>query len=298
MDTGAVMAVLAVLFTATAGSAAREPTATPLWPNGAPGAKGDMDADTPAIFVYQPPKETANGAAVIICPGGGYGGLAMDHEGHQVARWFTSFGVTAFVLRYRHAPSYAHPIPMGDAARAVRLVRAQAGSLGIDRNRIGIMGFSAGGHLAATIATRFDDGDASAPDPVDRVSSRPDFAILCYPVITMTEPHTHSGSRANLLGPKPKTALVEAMSAEKNVTKRTPPVFLFHTTDDSVVPVENSLMFYAACRKAGVPVEMHIFRSGPHGVGMDRHPPVSAWTSLAREWMTNLGLTGKDAGPR
>lgn len=296
--TGLAAAPFVVLLAVMAGAAAQDTGATPLWPDGAPGAKGKTGADNPAVFVYRPPKDTANGCAVVICPGGGYAGLAMDHEGHEVARWFNSFGVTALVLRYRHAPNYGHPIPMTDAARAVRYVRANASSLGVDAGRIGIMGFSAGGHLAATIATRHDGGNPSASDPVDRVSSRPDFAILCYPVITMTDPHTHAGSRTNLLGPNPGKGLIEALSAEKNVTKQTPPVFLFHTADDSAVPVENSLTFFAACRKAGVPVEMHIYRSGPHGVGMNRHPPVATWPSLAREWMENLGLTRKDTEQR
>jgi acetyl esterase/lipase len=240
--------------------------------------------------VYRPSGTTANGAAVVVCPGGGYEYLAMDHEGQEVAQWFASFGVTGIVLRYRIGPRYHHPVELLDAQRAVRWVRANAARLGLDPHRVGVIGFSAGGHLAATTATKWDAGAPAATDPIDRESCRPDFAILAYPVITLTAPYTHTGSRDNLLGPAAPAALVDDLSAEKHVTKDTPPVFLFSTSNDDTVPVENSLMMYAALHKAGVQVEMHIYREGPHGMGLNRFAPDAKWPELLKDWMTNLGL--------
>lgn len=283
--------LLALAAVSGLGSAmAAPPAETVLWPGGAPRSKGAAEADRPAVFVYRPAPALANGAAVVICPGGGYGGLAMDHEGHQVGEWLASFGVTGIVLRYRHAPHYHHPAPLEDAQRAIRWTRSNAASLGIDPKRVGIMGFSAGGHLAATAATKWDLGAPAAGDAIDRESSRPDFAILAYPVITLTTPYAHLGSRDNLLGPNASKGLVDELSAEKHVKKDTPPVFLFTTTNDDVVPVENSLMMYAALHKAGVQVEMHIFREGPHGMGLNRFAPDAKWPDLLKDWMTNLGL--------
>ncbi|HEY3266490.1 MAG TPA: alpha/beta hydrolase [Armatimonadota bacterium] len=285
--------LFAFAATAAAGTAtAAPPREVPLWPNGAPGAKGKAEADRPVLWIHEAPAAKANGAAIVICPGGGYEGLALDHEGHEVAEWFNTFGVTAAVLRYRLGAQYHHPIPLMDARRAVRTLRANAKAWGLDPKRIGIMGFSAGGHLAATAATQFEPGSADATDPVERASSRPDFAILCYPVITMTDPFTHAGSRLHLLGEQPSPALVNALSAEKRVTKDTPPVFLFHTSNDDTVPVENSLMFFTALRAVGAPVEMHIYRDGPHGIGMNRLPSAATWPGLARDWMQHLGLLG------
>jgi len=262
-----------------------------LWPGRAPGALGDAPADKPKLTPYLPPAGEANGAAVVVCPGGGYARLASDHEGKQVAEWLNSFGVSAFVLQYRLGPRYRHPVPLQDAQRAIRLVRSRAAEWGVDPARVGILGFSAGGHLASTAATHFDDGRPDAPDPVERHGSRPDFAVLAYPVISLVDPPAHSGSRRNLLGDPPDPALVELLSNEKQVTPRTPPTFLFHTADDAVVPVANALLFYEALLKAKVPGELHVFPHGKHGVGLAADDPVlSAWPRLCAAWMSSLGL--------
>jgi len=265
-----------------------------LWPNGAPGALGSEAVDKPKITVYRAPSATANGAAVVVCPGGGYGVLAADHEGKQVAEWLNSFGVSAFVLQYRLGPRYHHPAPLQDAQRAIRTVRARSAEWAVDATRIGILGFSAGGHLTSTAATHFDLGQPGSPDPVERVSSRPDFAVLVYPVISMKEGVTHAGSRRNLLGESPQPNLVELLSNEQQVTAQTPPSFLFHTTDDEAVPVENSLLFFAALHKAGVPAELHVFAHGHHGVGLAPDDPVlSQWPRLCEAWMRALKLLEK-----
>src|SRR5438270_2874922 len=213
---------LAILFLSVFLGAAEAPKTELLWPKGAPGAVGTEDADKPTLTIYPPAADKANGAAVVVCPGGGYGGLAMDHEGRQIADWLTARGVAAFVLKYRHAPRYHQPTPMLDAQRALRTVRARAKEWNVDSQRIGIWGFSAGGHLASTAGTHFDDGKPDAADPVERVSCRPDFLILCYPVITLLPPYAHVGSRNNLLGKDPDPRLVENLSNEKQVTARTP----------------------------------------------------------------------------
>lgn len=273
---------------------AAEPPQILLWPEGAPGAVGKEDTDNPCIWLHQPPADKAGGGAVIICPGGGYQHLAMTYEGHEVADWFNEYGVTAFVLRYRLAPRYHHPSQISDAQRAIRIVRARAKEFGIDPTRIGIMGFSAGGHLASTAATHFDDGKADAPDPIDRVSSRPDFAILAYPVITLTGEFAHGGSRDNLLGKNPAPDLVASLCNQTQVTSRTPPTFLFHTAADKPVPPENSIQFYEAMRKANVPGELHIYQEGPHGVGLARnHPVLSTWPECLATWLEERGILKK-----
>jgi acetyl esterase/lipase len=257
-----------------------------LWQRGAPGAVGDTEKDRPYISVYLPSHEASTGAAVVVCPGGGYAHLAVDHEGRVPARFLNSLGAAAFVLHYRIAPRYHHPAPLQDAQRALRMVRARSNEWHIDANRIGIWGFSAGGHLASTAATHFDRGQADALDPIERVSSRPDFAILSYAVITMEPPYTHMGSRKNLLGPNPAAELVESLSNEKQVRTDTPPTFLFHTTADSAVPSENSVKFYEALRKAGVPAELHIYEVGRHGVGLAPNDPIlSTWTDRLAAWL-------------
>jgi acetyl esterase/lipase len=216
--------------------------------------------------------------------------LAMDHEGVQIARWLNSLGISAFVLQYRLGPKYHHPAMINDAHRAIRTVRSRAAALHIQPDRIGIWGFSAGGHLASTAATRFDAGDPSASDPIDRAGSRPDFAILAYPVISLGE-YAHVGSRDNLLGKNADPKLVEDLSNDLRVTAQTPPTFLFHTTADATVPVENSVRFYLALRKAGVPAEMHIFQNGPHGVGLaPTDATLSAWSGLLANWLRERGL--------
>ncbi len=262
-----------------------------LWPAGAPGALGDGPADKPKITPYLPPAEEANGAAVVVCPGGGYQNLAADHEGKQIGEWLNSMGVAAFVLQDRVGPRYRHPAPLSDAQRAIRLVRARAAEWRVDPARVGILGFSAGGHLASTAATHFDDGKPDVQDPVDRQGARPDFAVLLYPVISLVDPPAHSRSRLNLLGEAPDPALVELLSNEKQVTARTPPTFLFHTQDDAAVPVENALLFFEALQKAKVPSELHVFPHGKHGVGLAQDDPVlSAWPRLCGAWLNAQGF--------
>ena len=267
-----------------------------LWPNGAPGAKGNEDGDKPSLTIYLPSKEKATGAAVVICPGGGYGHLAMDHEGHQIAQWLNSLGVTGFVLKYRHrGVGYCHPAPLQDAQRAIRMVRSRATEWNIDPNRIGIIGFSAGGHLASSAGTHFKNRYYDTTDVIDNNSSRPDFMILIYPVISLVESYTHSRSKENLLGSNPDKQLVEDLSNEKQVTPETPPTFLVHTDQDKKVPAENSIYFYLALRKAGVPAELHIYQQGPHGFGLgQKYSAVSSWPERCAEWMKGQGLLERE----
>jgi acetyl esterase/lipase len=263
-----------------------------LWPDGAPGALGKDALDVPTLTPFLPLKEKATGAAVIVCPGGGYSHLA-DHEGAPVAQWLNSIGITAFVLKYRLGMRYHHPAPLQDAARAIRTVRARAAEWKLDPGRVGILGFSAGGHLASTLATHFDPGRADASDAIERLSSRPNLAILIYPVITMRD-KTHAGSKKNLLGDNPPAELVTLLSNEEQVTKDTPPTFLVHTMTDTSVPVENSLMFVAALRKAGVPVEFHLYERGPHGFGLGRDDPIlSTWPARCADWLRVHGFASQ-----
>jgi len=261
-----------------------------LWPGDAPGAKGAESADIPTLTAYLPPKGQANGAAVVICPGGAYLGLAK-HEGRPVAEWLHRHGVAAFVLKYRLAPRYRHPAPMLDAQRAVRTVRARAAEWNIDPNRIGILGFSAGGHLASTVGTHFDAGKPDATDPIDRVSCRPDFVVLIYPVITLTSEFTHRGSRRALLGDDPPPELLRSLSNETQVTGQTPPTFLVHTAEDRAVPCENSILFAMALHRHRVPMELHIFEKGRHGFGLGGDDPVlRRWPELCIAWMKARGF--------
>ena len=267
----------------------------PLWPEGAPGAKGDGPADIPTITVYpaQIPAQGPKTPAIIVCPGGGYGGLAA-HEAEPIAQWLNSLGVTGVVLRYRHAPRYQHPAPLQDAQRAIRTVRARAAEFKLDPAKIGILGFSAGGHLAATASTQFDKGDSEAKDPIDRMSSRPDVSVLVYPVIMMTDPYAHAGSRRNLLGNDPTEVKMRALSAEANVSKDTPPTFLFHTADDAVVRVENALVYAVALAAQGVPFELHAYEKGRHGVGLAKDDPVlGTWPARCADWLRTKGFGQK-----
>jgi acetyl esterase/lipase len=286
-----------VVWGVAAASLAVEPKMELLWPAGAPGAKGDQPADKPTLTIYLPEPAQATGAAVVICPGGGYGGVAMDHEGHQIAQWFNSFGVAGFIVDYRHRKKgYGHPAPLQDAQRAVRTVRARAAEFNVNPARIGIMGFSAGGHLASSVITHFDAGQADAADPIQRASCRPDFAILCYPVIAFDEPFTHRGSQTNLLGKDADKALVDSLSSEKQITKQTPPTFLFHTDADTGVPPQNSIVFYLALKKAGVPAELHIYQDGRHGLGLaPKTPGTCQWPKACEEWMRVRGLLDRKA---
>lgn len=291
-----------VVIVAAVVSAARaaEPKTYPLWPDGAPGAKGsDPKLDVPEITVYLAPTGKATGASVVICPGGGYQALAIDHEGKQVAEWLNGIGVAGIVLKYRLGPRYHHPVMMQDAARAIRTVRAKADEWDLDPKRVAILGFSAGGHLASTAATHFDQGDAGSGDPIQRESSRPDRAILIYPVIALATPYGHAGSKRNLLGEDAPSALVESLSNEAQVSKDTPPTFLAHTNADTAVPPENSILFALALRKAKVPLEMHIFEKGPHGLGLGagrggvsagEPPAFAAWPKLCESWLKGQGF--------
>jgi len=290
MKTSFVMAALLGWFA----SAQAQPTNSfPLWPEGAPGALGKEDKDIPTLTPYWPDPAKATGAAIVICPGGGYGGLAA-HEGADYARFLNESGIAGFVLKYRlGSAGYRHPAMLQDAARAVRLVRAQSGEWKLDPKRIGIMGSSAGGHLASTLVTHFDAGNSDAADPIERQSSRPDLGILCYAVITMG-PFTHQGSKNNLLGKDPSSELVRELSNELQVTKDTPPCFIWHTSNDGAVPVENSLHFAEALRKAGVLFDLHVYEKGPHGLGLGssnwnpekRHP----WTRDCILWLQAQGF--------
>src|SRR5262249_55694631 len=241
---------------------------------------GEEAKNRPTLTVFKPAAEKANGTGVVICPGGGYGFLAVDHEGKQVAEWLNERGVAAFMLKYRivagrDRPGPLHPAPKLDVQRAIRLVRANAKNYEIDPKRIGVWGFSAGGHLASTAATHFDTGLLDARDAIEKESCRPDFAILAYPVISMKDGVTHTGSRRNLIGTTPDPKLIDFYSNELNVTKDTPPTFLFHTDADTAVLPENSILFYQALKKHKVPAELHIFEKGIHGVGLGIDPK---WT--------------------
>jgi acetyl esterase/lipase len=292
----------AILFSSLVLSLAEMQTAIPLWPDGAPGALGTKTNDIPTLTPYLPDATNATSltrqsnatavAAMVICPGGAYGHLA-PHEGNDYALWLNQHGATCFVLKYRLGSSgYHYPAEFQDVARAMRWVRAHAADYQIDPHRIGIMGSSAGGHLASTLMTHFDPGDTNSPDPVERQSSRPDIGILCYPVITMGE-FTHKGSHDMLLGTNPPPELVKLLSNELQVTTNTPPCFIWQTFEDKTVPVENSMMFAAALRKNHVPFDLHIYQKGGHGMGLgDRKPPFAhphPWAGDCLFWLKQQG---------
>jgi acetyl esterase/lipase len=265
----------------------------PLWPDGPPGVAKDAPGLKPSLTLYRPLPEKATGAVIVVCPGGGYGGHA-DHEGRPIAEWLNGLGITAVVLKYRLAPHSHHPAMLQDAARAIRTVRANAEEWKIDPKRVGVLGFSAGGHLASTIATHFEAGDPNASDPIDRLSSRPDRAILIYPVISMNPPYTHGGSRRNLIGENPSKELADSLSNELQVTQDTPPTFLAHTDQDAAVTAENALLFALACRREKVPVELHLFEKGQHGLGLGRPGfAFSEWPQLCAKWLDGQGFLKK-----
>lgn len=261
-----------------------------LWPQGAPSAMGSNKEDCPRLTPYLPEHGKTTGA-IIVCPGGGYACRA-PHEGGPIARWFVSLGLASFVLDYRVSP-YRHPVPLGDAQRAIRMVRDHAAEWKIDPNRIGILGFSAGGHLAVSAATIFDEGNPAASDPIDRQPCRPNALIACYPVVTFGE-FRHHGSMINLLGEDYAPKMQEYLSLENRVTDQTPPSFLWHTSDDQAVPVENSLLFAAALHKHNVPCSLHVFPHGPHGLGLAKNlkSSVSAWTTECELWLKEIGFCG------
>jgi acetyl esterase/lipase len=284
------------VWTVSPAHAFQEPKTELLWPAGAPGATGSEDKDKPKLILYLASEKAANRAAVVICPGGGYGGLAMGHEGHEIAKWFNEQGVSAFICDYRHrGKGYGHPAPMQDAQRAIRMVRSRAKEFQLDANRIGVIGFSAGGHLASTVATHFDSGNSQDTDPIQQVSSRPDFAILCYPVIAFGESFTHHGSQQNLLGREPDAELVKKLSNEKQVTKDNPPTFLWHTADDAVVLVENSIQFFEALHAIKVPAELHVYEKGRHGLGLAKDVPgAENWPDELLAWLKQREILKKN----
>lgn len=275
--------------------AAAEPVIE-IWPEGVPGLRADASPEKdsndyvsnvhrPSLTCYAAPAGRATGAAVIICPGGGYGVLTWQKEGVEPAKWFNSLGITAFILKYRMA-EYGQPAPLRDVLRAVRLVRSRAGDFGIKPDRIGVMGFSAGGHVAACAGTLYDLPDGRTGSALDAVSGRPDFLLLIYPVITMRDPYTHAGSRRNLLGPTPTPELIERYSTELHITTSTPPAFLLTTFEDGTVPAENSIEFFGAMHRAGVPAELHVYEKGNHGIGLrPGFGPASGWPKLCEEWL-------------
>jgi acetyl esterase/lipase len=256
-----------------------------LWSGPAPGALGERPQDIPTLTPYHPEPARRNGATILILPGGGYANLAA-HEGEGYAEWFVAHGFTAYVLKYRlGSHGYRHPTMLNDAARALRLVRGFARRDGLDPERIGVIGSSAGGHLAATLATRFELAHADVTDPIDQESARPDLAILCYPVVTLLE-FAHAGSRRNLLGDTPPVDLVRLLSAELQVTPATPPCFIWHTVEDRGVPVENALLFATALRRAGVPFALHVYETGAHGLGLGRPGrPAPPWAEQLLYWL-------------
>ena len=294
-----VVLLIGALAFAARGSAAQqpapplmqEPQTILLWPAGAPGARGQDDADKPALTVYMPPNTAGPMTAVIVAPGGSYRALGVNKEGRLPASYLNSLGIAAFVLRYRLGPRYQHPIELGDAQRALRVVRSRAAEWHIAPDRIGMMGFSAGGHLASSASTHADAGKADAADPIDRVSSRPDFTVLAYPVISLVEAFTHKGSRENLLGENPDPELARSLSSETQVTASTPPAFLFHTNADTSVPAENAVAYFLALRRAGVSAELHVFRNGAHGVGLAQEDPsLAEGPGLLANWLRASGF--------
>ncbi len=305
-----LLLMTSLFFASLADAAFSDHPVIPLWPEGvpaavrpdAPAAKGPLGPEkleeggrlsnisAPTLTVYWPAVDRPNGTAVIICPGGGYGMLSNDREGIQYAQWLSHLGVTSFILKNR-LKEYGHPAPLQDVLRAVRIVRSRAAEFKIDPARIGVMGSSAGGHLAASAGTLFDHADGKTGHALDAVNARPDFLILMYPVISMAEGVTHAGSRENLLG-KNRTPEQEAFfSLENRVTTATPPTLLIHTQEDQAVPIENSIRFFQALTKARVPAEFYAFEKGGHGMGMrDGLGTSSDWPDRAREWLRARGL--------
>lgn len=282
----------------------RAQTVIPLWPEGVPGLKADAAEERvvdgrvvgvhyPSLTVYRPAEGTANGTAVILCPGGGYVRLAIGEKGGADTKWLNGLGVTVFVLKYRMV-EYGHPAPLRDVLRALRIVRSRAAEFGVRTDRVGLLGGSAGGHLAASASTMWDAPIGMTGAPIDSVNARPDFAMLIYPVVTMEDPYVHKGSRRALLGETPAPDLVQLLSIEKHVRKDTPPIFLVATMADQSVPVENSLQFYKALRDAGVPTEMHVYARGAHGASRDtQYGQTALWPVRAQEWLAGNGWLSK-----
>ncbi|MEV4777534.1 alpha/beta hydrolase [Burkholderia sp. LMU1-1-1.1] len=293
--------LITLILGVSASLAGAAPTVIQLWPEGVPGIKADIgpekigggynsNVSEATLTMVGPAVDRPNGTAVIICPGGGYVRMSTAREGDQYANWLSTLGVTSFVLKYR-MQEYGHPAPLQDVLRAVRMLRSRAAEFNINPSRIGVMGSSAGGHLAASAGTLFDNPAGRTGAAMDAVSARPDFLMLMYPVISMQEPAVHAGSRKALLGAAPSSETLQLMSLEKQVTAATPPTLLIHTQEDQAVPVENSILFYQALTKAKVPAEMYLFEHGGHGMGMrDGLGTSSLWPRRAEEWMRDRGL--------
>jgi acetyl esterase/lipase len=291
-----LVALLASLC-ATRPLAAAEAPVIDLWPEGVPDLKPDATPENdvgggrftnihhPTLTVYAPPADKANGTAIIYAAGGGYIRVAVGPNGGDVTRWLNGLGITVFVLKYRNV-EYGHPAPLRDALRAVRMVRSRAAEFGVKPDRIGMLSGSAGGHLTASAGTLYDAPEGRTGAALDKVSGRPDFLVLIFPVITMEEPYVHAASRRALLGEHPSEELKHHLSVDEQVTKDTPPTFLVHSSADTTVPVENSLLFYQAMRRAKAPMEMHLYPVGPHGSGMDpKLGPTSEWPRHCESWM-------------
>lgn len=271
-------------------------TETLLWPSGLPDGEAPQGAPLPTLTAYPAPTETANGAAMVVCPGGGYVAHA-DHENEPIARWLNSLGIAVWVLRYRLSPHFKHPAMLNDASRAVRTVRANVADWKIDPNRIGILGFSAGGHLVTTLATHWDAGRPDHADPIERVSSRPDLVVPIYPVVVMQGPFAHEFCRNCLFGAMPDPELTALYSNELQVTEQTPPMFLVHSRDDYVVPVENSLLLAMALSKARVPFELHVYEGGGHGYGLGAEQAFAfEWPARCENWMRARGFLSSPNG--
>lgn len=297
-----ILMILAVMKAVSVASAV-EPAARvvePLWPGIPRGSQFTAEGDNPELIITRVDAAEPT-AAVVILPGGGYGGHAIDHEGYQFADWFAELGITSAICTYRlrgkgnDGRGYGHPIPMWDAQRAIRTLRAQASNWNIDPSRIGVIGFSAGGHLASTVSTHFAAIENDSDDPANRVSSRPDFSILCYPVIAFGQPHTHRGSQINLIGEQADAGLIDSLSNDRQVSQRTPPTFLFHTAEDKAVPVQNSIDYFLACQRNGVPTELHVFAEGRHGVGLAKGVAgADQWPPLCAAWLRRIGVLNGD----
>ncbi len=262
-----------------------------LWSGMAPVGDGKFEDCHLELEVFLPPADKANGVAIVLCPGGGYIRHVTDREGYPIAQWLSEHGIATIILEYR-LPELRHQVPLLDAQRAIRLTRANAATWKIDPKRIGILGFSAGGHVASTAATHFDNGNAESPDPIERLSCRPNFAWLVYPVITMGK-YTNTGSRNELLGPDPKPELVRFYSNETQVTADTPPTFLAHAVDDKPVPPENSREFVAAMKVHRVSVELLELPSGGHGLNGCKGPLWEQWKAAALKWLTDQKVIPK-----
>lgn len=256
-----------------------------LWP--------EMDS-FPTLDIYLP-EENPTGTGVVVCPGGGYGTLCEQGEGADVARWFNARSVAAFVLRYRHGEKHRYPEPIDDGRRAIRYARYHAEKFSLAADRIGVMGFSAGGHLASVVSTHLQAGQADAADPVQRCSAIPSFTILAYPLITLVGEAAHVGSRDNLFGPGADAAMWEKLSSDRHVNAQTPPAFIYHTDQDKTVPAENPVNYYLALRRHGVPAELHVFRAGAHGTWLGCGDKwLSVWPTLLARWMAGLGLMAEN----